>query len=199
LAQALDVLAQKDNEMKQKKQHNIYTQAKELQMKALKTTMVIIVLTTMVFAQATQQYIPKQRFNDWGDVLNLTTEQQQQINALRGVHMGQSMTMMNQIKVLRAEITVLKANNGSREDILAKENLIIEKRAEMSKLHLEQREAVRALLTEEQKILFDENAPRSGMGNGAGHGNRNGGMGGQGRGMNGPMDGSGRRGGQGRW
>jgi|FLOH01.1.fsa_nt_gi Spy/CpxP family protein refolding chaperone len=180
--------------MKTDTQHKTYKKPKELQMKAFKITAIMIFFSTMIFAQSDPSMMSNQRFNDWGDMLDLTIEQQQQMEALRALHMRQNMDAMKEIRILRAEITILINNGGAREDIIAKENLIIEQGAALAQMHLQQHEAMRALLTEAQKVLFDEHVPNFGMRNGSGRGRANR----PNHGMGGPMNGS--MGGQGgRW
>jgi len=115
---------------------------------------------------------------------DLTEEQQTQIEALRLEHMKAVQPLQNQLNEYRAKYRTLMS--AETIDTKAVDKLIDDKTAVMNKLmklNASHRSAVRALLTDEQKVYFDSRGPgqgkgmaqrgQRGQGNGQGYGRGN--------------------------
>ncbi len=113
---------------------------------------------------------------------DLTDKQKEEIKVLRISHMKEAQQLRNQMGIKRAELKALQIND--KIDIDAINKKIEEKatlRTELEKKDVGFRQAVRSLLTDEQKLIFDERTNhyheglRGNFGhNGNGNGNRNG-------------------------
>lgn len=102
------------------------------------------------------------------NIPDLTEEQGQEITELRTAHLKEMQSYRDQIDINRAEYRALM--RGDRSDMAAI-NANIDERAEirsqMEKKHASHHQAIRSLLTEEQRVWFDA-APRGAIGRGAG-------------------------------
>jgi len=93
--------------------------------------------------------------------LNLTPEQQAQITNLRTAIMQQNLPLRNQLGEMRAKMKTLQT--GDNQDVKAINKLIDEMssvRAQLMKNAAAHRLAVRNILTDEQKVLFDARASK---------------------------------------
>ena len=87
---------------------------------------------------------------------NLTEQQQSQIKTLRIAHMKKNMQLKNQIDVKKAELKVLQTADKPELNIINKK--IDEKAALQTQMEKEKaafKQKVRALLNDEQKVMFD--------------------------------------------
>jgi len=87
---------------------------------------------------------------------NLTEQQEAQIKTLRIVHMKKVQDLKNLIDVKNAELKVLQTAN--KPDLSAINKKIDEKASLKTELEKERaafRQKIRALLTDEQKVVFD--------------------------------------------
>jgi len=94
------------------------------------------------------------------NIPNLTEEQSQQITQLRTAHLKEMQSHRDQIDVNRAQYRALM--RGDRADMNAINGNIDERTAirnEMEKKQAAHHQAIRSLLTEEQRVWFDS-APR---------------------------------------
>ncbi len=88
--------------------------------------------------------------------LNLTEEQQEKIAGLRLEMQKELLPLRNQLGEKRAKMRTLATTENA--DLKALNRLIDESKdlqAEMAKLRLANRQQIRKLLTEEQRIMFD--------------------------------------------
>ena len=123
---------------------------------------------------------------------DLTDEQRDDIDALRLNVLDKSSDLRNDIAQKRLELRKLEtADKPSQSQINAKIEEISALRTDMMQLHAQHRQDVRALLTDQQRIVFDARprGPRHGKGYGRGNGRGRGCGNGQGYG---PGNGRGR-------
>jgi len=102
------------------------------------------------------------------NIPNLTEEQSRQIMDLRTAHLKEMQAYRDQIDVNRTRYRALM--RGDRADMAAINANIDERtsiRNRMEKKQAEHHQAIRSVLTEEQRVWFDA-APRGGAGPGAG-------------------------------
>lgn len=133
--------------------------------------------------QNQRNFEPGQRcFN----MLDLTVEQQEQINTLRVKQLEQMLSFRNATQEMRARLQTL--NTAKNADMKAINSLIDEKselKADQMKTRAAHHQEVRALLTDEQRVIFDSfrGMGRGGKNAGNGQGYRGNGFGrGQGQG-----------------
>lgn len=101
------------------------------------------------------------------NIPNLTEEQSQQITELRTAHLKEMQTYRDQIDVNRIQYRALM--RGDRADMGAIDANIDERssiRSQMEKQQAEHQQAIRSILTEEQRVWFD--AASGGVMRGAG-------------------------------
>jgi len=104
---------------------------------------------------------------------DLTDAQKEKIEALRTQHMKDAMVLRNQIAEKRAKLNTLRiADKPNTNEI----NKIIDEigslRTKMMKMGESHRQKVRALLTDEQKVMFDRMHMRKDSGCMKGHGRK---------------------------
>lgn len=102
------------------------------------------------------------------NIPDLTEEQRQDLMELRTGHLKEMQSFRDQIDINRAEYRALM--RGDRTDMAAINANIDERgeiRSQMEKKQAGHHQAIRNLLTEEQRVWFDA-APRGGFGRGAG-------------------------------
>ncbi len=135
--------------------------------------------------QNRENWEPGQRINA---ILNLTDEQEAAMKDLRLKHMNESLPIRNKLQELRAKLQTLRT--ADKVDMKAINNTIdemAELRAKQAKLRETHHQDIRNLLTDEQRIIFDNHQPRrmgsKGFAKKAGRGGRGVGMQGQGRGF----------------
>lgn len=93
--------------------------------------------------------------------LNLTADQQAQVTNLRTALMQQNLPLRNQLGEMRAKMQTLQT--GDKQDLKAINKLIDDMssvRAQIMKNAAAHRVAVRNILTDEQKVLFDARASK---------------------------------------
>ena len=130
--------------------------------RGIKTTLTLAIILLM--ATATDVFSQRGRGMDrrggmeqvCPNIPNLTEEQQQQITDLRTAHLGEMQSLRDQIDVNRAQYRALM--RGDRADMAAI-NANIDERSEirnqMEKKQAEHHQAIRNVLTEEQRVWFD--------------------------------------------
>ena len=130
----------------------------------------------------------------WGNELNLTTEQLGQINQLRITYQAQCIELQADLQKLQLELRGLmqveRTNQKAIDATLAK---MANQRQTLNQVWVQHRLEVRALLTNEQRVLFDARPLGTGPGMGRGYGRGLGAYDGTG------PQGYGRRGGRRNW
>ncbi len=100
----------------------------------------------------------------WNDDLNLTSEQIKQIEEYRVEFRKQQIDLRADLQKLRLELQVLlKADNPDQKAIDKQLEKIQVKELAMEKLRVAHHLQVRELLTDEQKVLFDQHSFGRGM------------------------------------
>lgn len=100
---------------------------------------------------------------------NLTEEQQTKIKEIRVAHLKEVQTLQNQMGELKAkQKTLSTAEKPDQKAIDANIDEITKVQNQMMKKASSMHQKVRALLTDEQKIWFDNHAGRKGMHDGKG-------------------------------
>jgi Spy/CpxP family protein refolding chaperone len=137
------------------------------------TALLILALTSMSFAQF-QQRGPADRPHrgmERGERMNkfqkldLSAEQEEQIDQLRTEHLKTLLPLRNKIGELKAELQTLStAEKANMNAINAKIDELSAVKTKMMKEKAAHRQQVRALLTDEQRLKFDAH---SGPGQGA--------------------------------
>lgn len=150
---------------------------KNLREKLLTAGMISLLLlaSTTIFAQRGQGFKHGQccpGFNtEECRIPDLTQDQQDEIKALRTAHWEAMQEYRTDMRILREEMDDL--TSGSDYDAKAANKKIEEissLKEKMMKARLAHRSSVRNLLTDEQKVVFDNHRPGRGMGFGRGHG-----------------------------
>ncbi len=101
------------------------------------------------------------------NIPNLTEEQRSQITELRTEHLSEMQSYRDQIDVNRAQYRSLMRGERNLDAINANIDERANIRSQMEKKQAEHHQAIRELLTEEQRVWFDA-VPRAVMGAGAG-------------------------------
>lgn len=106
---------------------------------------------------------------------DLTEEQMDKISNLRTSFMKETLEVRNEIDVKKAELKALSTGEDvDLKKVNSKIDEIAELRANMMKKHAAHRQDVRALLNEEQQVLFDQRGPGFGRGMDKGRAHRTG-------------------------
>lgn len=114
-----------------------------------------------------------QGYHQAGDcqIPNLTEEQQKKIDALKLDHQKKMIEIKNQIEEKRARlVTVTTGDKINKEEAYKLIEEIAALKVIRDKYKLDHQLAVRALLTEEQKVWFDMHGMHKGKGHGPHHG-----------------------------
>lgn len=90
----------------------------------------------------------------WLQQLNLSTEQQQQIQAIRDRYQPQMDANKEQMRQTMDEMRQLMTGNASDRDLRNKHNELVQLRQQISEIHFEQMLAIRNVLTPEQRQQF---------------------------------------------
>jgi len=107
----------------------------------------------------------------WDYELNLTTEQLGQINRLRSQYQSQRIDLSADLQKQRLELReLMQAERTNQKKIDANLAEIAERQQAMKKLWVQHRLEVRALLTDDQRVLFDARPFGAGPGMGRGYG-----------------------------
>lgn len=138
-----------------------------------------LMLTTVAFGMMAQPYGKGPNVNagekPYCCIPNLTEQQSQQIEKLRVEHLKKMNTMRAEMEKLRSEKHALMiAEKPDQKAIDATIDKMAAQRATMQKEQARYHLAVRALLTDEQKVYFDQKTSnnRKGKGWGKGYGPR---------------------------
>lgn len=98
---------------------------------------------------------------------DLTDAQKEQIEKLRTDHLKTILPLRNKLGELRAELRTLStADKANMNDINKKIDQIGNVRTQLMKEQAAQRQQIRSLLTDEQRVKFDSHAGRGPMGRG---------------------------------
>lgn len=112
----------------------------------------------------------------WIQQLNLTPEQQQDIEGIRDRYQNQMTQRREQMQQAMSELRQMMSANASDRDLRSKHNDIMQMRQEMGEMRFEQMLAIRKVLTPEQREQFAQfmQERRSNRGNPSGNrpGNR---------------------------
>ncbi len=122
-----------------------------------------------------QGYGNSNHFNRMAEFLNLTDEQQKKVTTMRLEHQKKMLPMRNELNEKKARMRTLSTAESA--DMKAINSLIDEMgviKTKMAKERAANRQEMRKLLTDEQRVMFDSHAGKKGMngrGKGAGYGN----------------------------
>ena len=150
---------------------------KKLNFRTLTLTAMLLLLgftTSEVLAQRGQGkgYGRAWKDNDRGFCMNLpdmSDDQKEKIADLRTAFMKKSMEVRNKIDVASAELKMISTGDEVDQDAVNKKiDEITDLKASLMKEHAAHRQEVRSLLTDEQKVIFDQHGPGHGMGMGYG-------------------------------
>jgi Spy/CpxP family protein refolding chaperone len=162
------------------------------------TGMALVMMTAASNARpmhGMRQNQPGQEMQSGGPMhseLNLTEEQQKQITALRVAHQKEIQPLRNDIAIKQAELQKYRsADKPDMVQINSTIDAIGKLKTEIQKKSVAHQLAVRALLTDEQKLIFDAKGPRGGKGGKGGKGGYGGNGGNGGGGCNGGCGGRG--------
>lgn len=129
----------------------------------------LLLASTTTFAQRGRGQMQGQRGPGFAQaecrIPDLTEDQQEQIKTLRTEHWNEVEEFRTDMRILHAEMNDL--TSGSDYDATAaskKIEKISSLKKKMMKARLAHRNSVRSLLTEEQKVVFDNHRPGRGMG-----------------------------------
>ncbi len=107
------------------------------------------------------------RNQNWDNGLNLTNEQMQAHSALRDQFQKENIRIRSEIKILRLELhAMMKSATPDKNAIDVTLGKISAMESDLEKRRVENRMAMRAMLTEDQKTVFDSRS----MGNGRRYG-----------------------------
>ncbi|MFW6020000.1 MAG: Spy/CpxP family protein refolding chaperone [Bacteroidales bacterium] len=145
-----------------------------LQMKKVLTTLMLFGIITAGFAQAGNGRGMRMNNNDGQrmhmmcqNIPDLTDEQESKIETLKVEHIKKQTEYRNQYQEKMAQVRTL--TSGDNIDMEKAEKIMDEAMALKSKMmknSMEQRNKVRDLLTEEQKVYFDSHRKGNRMGKG---------------------------------
>lgn len=90
----------------------------------------------------------------WLEQLNLTAEQQQEIQAIRDRYQAQMQASRDQMRQNMERMSQMMAGNTSDNDLRNQHNQILQARQQMGQMHFEQMLAIRNVLTPEQRQQF---------------------------------------------
>ncbi|MEA3286407.1 MAG: Spy/CpxP family protein refolding chaperone [Candidatus Marinimicrobia bacterium] len=154
----------------------------------LKIFLLILLTTSMLFAQGRRG---GGRQLTWDESLNLTTEQMQQITALRETMQPAMMGIRQNTRTLELELRQLNRSDAPDAARIAElEASIAELETTIDQIMNSHRAQIRSLLTEDQQLIFDQRN----FGSGDRKGNRR-----DGRTGGNPGGRRGNRAGNGRW
>lgn len=109
----------------------------------------------------------------WMESLNLSSQQKQELNAIRQKYQGQMDKAFNQLRDRQDELQKLMSGNASDQDIRAKHKQVSELRSQLGELRFESMLESRKVLTPEQRKQFaqlmDERRERKSMGRSGGN------------------------------
>jgi len=138
-------------------------------MKHYKIALLILMMSMSLFAQRGRG----SGGLGWDSELNLSPEQLQEITSLQQQLRTEKVDHRTEIQKLRVELDQAtrqeKVNQKAVDKLLAR---IQEHELALEKLQINHRSQVRALLTPEQQIIFDQRGGYAGSMRGAGRGNR---------------------------
>lgn len=158
----------------------MFNQLNNMKMKTMKLKKVAMTLAAlMVVGLFTINSVYSQRGKGWGDgpcrnqpkqppvmaALDLNEEQQEQMKEFHTAHLKEMLPIKNKMQELKAELNTL--SSGDDVDMKAVNNKIDEisdLHAKMMKMHEANRQEVREILDEEQKVLFDAFHSKRGKG-----------------------------------
>jgi len=131
-----------------------------MKVKILKNSLVLLTLLLMYSSGIAQQgrgnCSPSKADGCCKNLLNLTEDQEEKIDALRIKHLKEMSTFKNQLAVKKAELRVLEtADKPDKTAIDKKIDEIMQIKTQMAKKSASHKQDVRMLLTEEQRVIFD--------------------------------------------
>ncbi|MCF7905252.1 MAG: Spy/CpxP family protein refolding chaperone, partial [Candidatus Marinimicrobia bacterium] len=116
-------------------------------------TVLLLLSATLVFAQGRN----RSRLMTWDENLNLTTEQMQQITQMRETMQPAMQEIRQNLRDLERELRqVNQMENPDSERITELQTMIQDYKTAIENLTAGHRESIRAILTPEQQVLFDE-------------------------------------------
>lgn len=140
-------------------------------MKKVKQISLVMLLSIFVFAASTvKAQAPKAEQVNRGDgienfITDLTDQQKTEVEKLRVAHMKEAQQIKNQMDIKRAELKALQTVENPDMDAINKK--IEEKaalRTELEKKGAEHKQAVRNILTNDQRVIYDQKMARHGNG-----------------------------------
>ncbi|MGM0588598.1 MAG: Spy/CpxP family protein refolding chaperone [Bacteroidota bacterium] len=108
-------------------------------------------------AQMNQNQQPQQRFNRMVQVLNLTEEQQEQMQTIRQKGWSKNQPLRNKMQIHRAELqAMIQSDKPNQKTIKKKIEEMGELRTQIHKNRVAHQLEMRSILTDEQRITFDQ-------------------------------------------
>lgn len=117
----------------------------------------------------------------WIEQLNLTPQQQQEIQAIRDRYEQDMQAKKEQMNQAMSELRQMMAGNASDRDLRNKHNEVVRLRQQMGEMRFEQMLAMRNVLTPEQRQQFNQLMEEGRQNRGNRGGNQSGNRGGQNR------------------
>ncbi|NOZ46232.1 MAG: periplasmic heavy metal sensor [Chlorobi bacterium] len=141
----------------------------------LMVTVLTILASSQIYAQNFEHQGKGERFDAMCQMLNLTESQQAKMNTLKTDQMKQMLQFSNRLNELKARQQTLttadkadmKAINANIDEITALKNKMMKQKAK----HIQD---VRALLTDEQRVIFDSHSQMGERGDGFKNGHKKG-------------------------
>jgi len=123
-----------------------------------------LILSSNVLAQNKAGHCSRQEGKSFGPhnmIANLSEDQQKKIDALHLKHMKEVTDLKNQIMLKKAELRILETSEKpDKASIDKKIDEIMALKTQIAKKHAALKQEIRALLTEEQRIIFDSHKGR---------------------------------------
>lgn len=132
------------------------------------TTGILVVLfslTTNVFAQRGQKECrdnDNNRSDRFKEMMDLSDDQVEEIKALKTKHFSMMDELRSDMEIVNSELKdITSGEDYNLNAALKKVDEITSLKNKMMKVELKHRDAVRNLLTDEQKVIFDKQKPRA--------------------------------------
>ncbi len=123
----------------------------------LKRNFLAITIPVLIFGLALPLTAQGRRWNSQpAGALDLSDEQLVQIQELRIAFQKEILPLRNDIRIGYMELNQLHMQGAEQEKITAKDNALEKLEMELDKIHDSHQLQIRELLTDEQKVVFDE-------------------------------------------
>lgn len=135
----------------------------------------VLLISNVAKAQQGQGQMPQRNQAQCSSQIpDLSEDQKSQITKLKTQALKETTTFRNQLAEKRAHLKTLStAENADQKAIDAEIDAISSLRAKIMKVQAKLRQDIRALLSDDQRVYFDNNCNRGGRYNGKGHHQQN--------------------------